>query len=175
MADFLFIADFLEDHETLFAQLQAETDWDERMRARKTASFGIAYNYSQMSYEDAPFPRTIHSLRKLVARTVGFLPNNCLLNYYPDGQSSMGFHSDTATGRTPGTGVAIVSLGAERPMDFRNKFDPERTASRMLTAGSLIYLDDATQEFWLHAIPKTKISDPRISLSFRSITSSKPS
>ena len=169
MADFLFISEFIANPEALFDQLLAETVWDERMKARKTASFGIAYNYSQIDYADTPFPDHLRELCGPVSDAVGFEPNNCLLNYYPDGASSMGFHSDTATGRTVGTGVAIVSLGAAREMRFRHKRDKERTSSRMLTPGSLVYLDDATQKDWLHAIPKAESSGPRISLSFRSI------
>ncbi|MEL6861022.1 MAG: alpha-ketoglutarate-dependent dioxygenase AlkB [Pseudomonadota bacterium] len=169
MADFLFIEQFISNPDPLFHQLLEETIWDKRMKARKTASFGIAYNYSQITYDDAPFPDSLKALCGTVCEAVGFEPNNCLLNYYPDGASSMGFHSDTATGRSAGTGVAIVSLGAAREMRFRHKLDKDNTSARMLTAGSLIYLDDATQEHWLHAIPKAEGSGPRISLSFRSI------
>lgn len=169
MADFLFISDFILNPATLFNQLLEETLWDERMKARMTASFGVPYNYSQITYDDLPFPENLRDLCGPVSETVGFTPNNCLLNYYPDGGSSMGFHSDTATGRTSGTGVAIVSLGAAREMTFRHKQDKENTSARLLTPGSLIYLDDATQEDWLHAIPKAENSGPRISLSFRSI------
>lgn len=169
MANFLFISDFIPNSEALFDQLLEDTVWDERMKARKTASFGVAYNYSQITYADAPFPKYLRDLCGPVRDAVGFEPNNCLLNYYPDGKSSMGFHSDTATGRTVGTGVAIVSLGAEREMRFRHKQDKENTSARLLAPGSLIYLDDATQEDWLHAIPKADNSGPRISLSFRSI------
>ena len=107
MADFLFIADFVVDHRKLFDALMRETVWDERMKARKTASYGVAYNYSQITYENAPFPVVLEKLLGPVREAVGFKPNNCLLNYYPDGQSSMGFHSDTAMGRTSETGVAI--------------------------------------------------------------------
>jgi alkylated DNA repair dioxygenase AlkB len=81
----------------------------------------------------------------------------------------MGFHSDTATGRTQNTGVAIISLGAAREMVFKNKRDRDKISARLLTPGSLIYLDDATQEEWLHALPKAELTGPRISLSFRSI------
>lgn len=169
MADFLFIPDFISDPDTVFDALLEETVWDERMKARKTASFGIAYNYSQITYPDAPFPENLQALCGLVRDAVGFEPNNCLLNYYPDGNSSMGFHSDTATGRSAGTGVAILSLGAAREMRFRHKRNDETNSARWLNPGSLIYLDDATQEDWLHAIPKADGAGPRISLSFRSI------
>lgn len=168
----MFISDFAPNHCELFEVLLQETVWDERMKARKTASYGVAYNYSQITYDDAPFPRALEKLRMSVQDAVRFIPNNCLLNYYPDGQSSMGFHSDTATGRTHGTGIAIVSLGSARELHFRHKHDQNRTSSRVLTPGSLIYLDDETQEDWLHAIPKADESGPRISLSFRSIDQS---
>jgi len=64
------------------------------MVARKTASYGKAYNYSQIEY---PFQPLLHALEQLtdgIEQTIGFLPNNCLINYYPDGKSKMGFHSD---------------------------------------------------------------------------------
>ncbi|MFT5096791.1 MAG: alkylated DNA repair dioxygenase AlkB, partial [Psychrobacter okhotskensis] len=41
----------------------------------------------------------------------GYLPNNCLVNYYLDGSSKMGFHSDDTSQLADGTGVAILSLG----------------------------------------------------------------
>lgn len=169
MADFLFISDFLNDPARLYTELESEVVWDERMKARKTASFGVPYNYSQITYEFTPFPESLRPLLRQVEMAVGFRPNNCLLNFYPDGQSSMGFHSDTATGRTENTGVAIVSLGAEREMLFKAKDDDSDLSRRMLNAGSLIYLDDKTQKSWLHAIPKTDNAGGRISLSFRSI------
>ena len=34
----------------LFALLQSRVAWDERLRARKTASFGESYDYSGMTY-----------------------------------------------------------------------------------------------------------------------------
>jgi len=169
MDNFLFIPDFRADHGFLFSTFLEETEWDERMKARKTASYGVAYNYSQISYDNQPFTTLFTEIAKDVERELGFSPNNCLLNYYPDGESSMGFHSDTATGRTFGTGVAILSLGARREMLFKHKTDKERSGFRLLTPGSLIYLDDYTQQDWLHAIPKSDVAGPRISLSFRSI------
>lgn len=45
-----FYENFLTNPDTLLADLLATVQWDERMAARKTASFGVAYNYSQISY-----------------------------------------------------------------------------------------------------------------------------
>ena len=172
MNPFLHINDFLEDHASLFNQILAETHWDERMKARKTASFGIPYNYSQIQYAFQPFPDNLEIVRRKMKSVIGFEPNNCLMNFYPDGGSSMGFHSDTATGRQKGTGVAIISLGAQRNMVLQQKSNRDIETVIQLNPGSLIYLDDETQKNWLHAIPKADNAAARISLSFRAIDES---
>lgn len=153
----------------LFAQLQREVDWDQRMKARKTASFGAAYDCSQITYPEAPMPAAIDAVCAALARELGFRPNNCLLNYYEDGLSSMGFHSDTSEELAPDTGVAIVSLGGMRDIVYRNKADRGIEHRYAMTSGSLLYMDQAIQDDWLHAIPKQEAAEPRISMTFRSI------
>lgn len=108
-------------------------------------------------------------MRGLVAPALGFAPNNCLLNYYEDGQSSMGFHSDSSEELVEGTGVAIVSLGSERAIVFRSEADRSREFSYVLPGGSLLYMSQAIQTQWLHAIPKVEHAGPRISMTFRAI------
>ncbi len=112
--DLLYRPDFLTDSGSLLATLQASVIWDERLRARKTASFGEAYDYSQIRYEWQAMPEILAQIAQAMAPIIGFVPNNCLINYYPDGESSMGFHSDALDQLAPYTGVAILSLGASR-------------------------------------------------------------
>jgi len=162
---------FLADAVALFEKLQATVAWDERMKARKTASFGVAYNYSQMFYPEVLMPESLASVCAAIGEELGFVPNNCLLNYYPDGAASMGFHSDTATGLAEGTGVAIVSLGAERSIVYRSKQDQTVRFSYPLPSGSLLFMSNQLQEEWLHAIPKAGEVGERISLTFRRIAS----
>ena len=119
----IYIEDFLTKPTTLFAQLQAKTNWDERMAARKTASFGVAYNYSQISYPYQAFPNYLQPVLNSIEEVLGFTPNNCLINYYLDGKSKMGFHSDQTDILAPDTGVVIVSLGETRTLRFRNIAD----------------------------------------------------
>lgn len=163
------INNFVENQETLFSQLVSQTAWDERMRARKTASFGVAYNYSQMNYPEAPMPSSLEDLCARIEDELNYRPNNCLLNYYPDGEASMGFHSDTSEELQPGSGVAIVSLGAARSMLFRSKADKAKIVERVLHGGSLLFMSNDMQNEWLHAIPKAPDSGPRISATFRHI------
>ncbi|MCB1052518.1 MAG: alpha-ketoglutarate-dependent dioxygenase AlkB [Acidobacteria bacterium] len=163
--------EFVPDPDRLLAFLQNEVDWDKRMRARLTASYGLPYNYSGIVYPQTEVPTWLQSLCDAVAEVTGFQPNNCLLNYYPDGGSSMGYHSDANEQLSPGTGVAILSLGAERNFQFRRKDQPDRICTYPLRNGSLIYMDDQVQQHWLHAIPKITESGPRISISFRHLCS----
>ncbi|WP_350446336.1 alpha-ketoglutarate-dependent dioxygenase AlkB [Pseudomonas solani] len=169
--DLLFDPHFLETPDALFQQLMASVEWDTRMRARRTASYGVAYNYSQIDYPATPLPDVLQPLCEQLHQRLGFRPNNCLLNLYDDGQSSMGFHSDDCTGLAPETGVAILSLGSTRPIHFRNKADRSHEVTWELVPGSLLYMDQAVQVHWLHAIPRVEAAGPRISLTFRQILS----
>ncbi|KRB96473.1 alpha-ketoglutarate-dependent dioxygenase AlkB [Duganella sp. Root198D2] len=165
----LFEPQFLAMPGELFDHLLTSIEWDERMKARKTASFGVSYDYSQISYEPAPMPDELAALAESIGRLLGFTPNNCLLNYYEDGNSSMGFHSDSSEELSAGTGVAIVSLGSMRSLVFRSKADKSVEFDFPLPAGSLIYMTKDVQDHWLHAVPKMRHAGPRISLTFRSI------
>ncbi len=158
---------FVAAPEELFAFLRSSVPWDERLRARKTASFGESYDYSGMTYPKVSMLAELEPVCQQIQSTLGFMPNNCLLNYYPDGQSSMGFHSDATEELAAGSGVAIVSLGAQRQLVFRNKLDRLHEVSYSLPSGSLLYMPRELQFEWLHAIPKAPDSGPRISLTFR--------
>lgn len=167
--DIVLVSAFVPEAERLFQQLMQSVQWDERLRARKTASFGVSYDYSGMTYPEVEMPQELAEVGRLINRRLGFEPNNCLLNYYPDGASSMGFHSDSTGELAAGTGVAIVSLGSEREMLFRYKLDRSHEVGRTLEAGSLLYMTGLFQAEWLHAIPKSPSSGARISLTFRRI------
>ncbi len=50
---------FLRESLTLFHGFKQSVHWDSRMRARKTASFGVSYDYSQMAFPEQPMPPEI--------------------------------------------------------------------------------------------------------------------
>lgn len=160
---------YLVGSEDLFEKLKNSVTWDERMKARKTASFGVSYDYSQITYPESPMPAELQAICQKLEGSLGFLPNNCLLNYYEDGLSLMGFHSDSSEELEPGTGVAIISLGAVRSIIFRSKVDKAVEFSYPLLSGSLLYMTKQIQDQWLHAIPKAGDVGERISLTFRAI------
>jgi alkylated DNA repair dioxygenase AlkB len=165
--DILIDPEFYVDHSALFDQLVLSVSWDDRMTARRTASFGKPYNYSQIEYSAAPIPDVLLPLVEQLHGRLGVRFNNCLLNYYQTGDNTMGFHSDDTSGLVAGTGVAIVSLGGVRDITYRSKTNPEIQKSYALQSGSLLYMDDLVQQHWLHAIKRKKIAGPRISLTWR--------
>lgn len=162
-----YLENFIDNPEALFDYLSANVNWDESMSTRKTASYGKAYNYSQMAY---PYQDFLPELKTIIDRlkpVIGFEANNCLINYYADGSAKMGYHSDQTDILEPGTGIAIVSVGATRTLKFRNINDPELFRSYELTAGSMVYMIQEIQSQWQHAIPKAKTEQARMSLTFR--------
>lgn len=159
--------DFLEAPTLLFDTLVSQVDWDERMNARKTASFGVPYDYSQISYPRVPLLVALRPVAEGLIVRLGISFNNCLLNYYESGDQTMGLHSDDTSSLLPGTGVGIVSLGHARDITYRSKADKSIEHSFSLLPGSLLYMDSKVQEEWLHGIPKQADAGPRISLTWR--------
>jgi alkylated DNA repair dioxygenase AlkB len=104
------INNFIDNTLELFDHLKEIVSWDERMSARKTASFGVAYNYSQISYPFQAFTLELNEILDLIEKSLGFRTNNCLINYYLDGKSKIGFHSDQTNILDENTGVAILSI-----------------------------------------------------------------
>ncbi len=153
----------------LYDSLVHSIEWDERMRARKTASFGSAYNYSGITYPATPMQNSLVPLVDYIEARLGFRPNNCLVNYYPNGDSTMGFHSDSTEELADGTGVAIISLGSERSITFQSIEDKTLAHAYSLPCGSLLYMSAAVQFLWKHAILKQSNAGGRISLTFRKI------
>lgn len=160
----------ISEHDILFDSLVEGVEWDGQIKARKTASFGQSYNYSSISYEVRPMHPLLVPVVNTLENILGFRPNNCLLNFYETGDSTMGYHSDSTDELAPGTGVAIISLGAERSITFRSKENIEEKYPYLLKAGSLLYMSQEVQHGWKHAILKQSGADGRISLTFRRLS-----
>ena len=158
---------FLAEHAALFELLRNTIRWDESMAVRKTASFGVPYNYAQLSYPAVPMHTALLPVLAKLYERLGIEFNNCLLNFYQSGDNTMGFHADDTSGLQANTGVAIVSLGSARKITYRSKLIPTVRHAFNLAPGSLLYMASAVQETWVHAIRKQRDVGPRISLTWR--------
>ncbi len=165
--ELLIIDDFLADQMTLYHTLRTTIPWEGSMAARRTASFGVPYNYAQMTYPALPMHSALVPVVEQLYRQLAVRFNNCLLNFYETGQSKMGFHADDTSNLQPETGVAIVSLGYPRKITYRTKADKTIQQAFTLQPGSLLYMGSQVQDHWVHAIKKQKDVGPRISLTWR--------
>ncbi|MBC2878639.1 MULTISPECIES: alpha-ketoglutarate-dependent dioxygenase AlkB [Streptomyces] len=95
-------------------------------------------------------------------RTLGL----CL---YRDGRDSVAWHGDRhGRGSTEDTMVAILSLGAPRPLLLRPRGGGPARVRQPLGHGDLLVMGGSCQRTWDHAIPKTaRAVGPRISVQFR--------
>ena len=141
---------------------------------RKTAWYGdsdYVYIYSNTKKKALPWTRELVKLKQVVENLSNTKFNSCLLNLYDDGSVGMGWHSDDEKSIEVDSAIASVSFGEERRFSFKHK-QSKKTISVLLESGSLLLMKDTTQKNWLHSLPKsTKITRPRINLTFRKMVS----
>ena len=138
-------------------------DWRSQMHARRTASFGVPYNYSGQVYPEAPMPPVIVEVAERAAELAGHRFDNCLGNLYESGNSSMGFHSDSYDQLVSTSWIAIASFGATRSLVFRSN-DRSSWVTHDLEHGSILLMNRETQLGWTHAVPTNPGAGLRISL-----------
>ena len=158
-----------------FVELRDHSAWEQKpgvfghMQPRLIASYGepgIVYRYSGRDNVALPWTSTLLEIKQKIETVQGWY-NYCLLNRYRSGHDSMGMHADDEP--EMGNVIGSLSLGATRTFRIRHNKSKE-TRSFQVGHGTLIIMAGAMQEFWKHAIPKTKENvGERINLTFREI------
>jgi len=123
--------------------------------------------------EDAPLPDPVltaarEALNAHYGPELGEPFRTAGLCLYRDGRDSVAWHGDTiGRGRCEDTMVAILSLGAARPLLLRPRGGG--TSRRFEVGhGDLLVMGGSCQRTWEHAVPKTsQLVGPRISVQFR--------
>ena len=196
-AELLFIESFFEKEEADFFQkeLTDNVDWQQgeiRMFGKKvleprlTAWFGDegkVYTYSGKTQIPMPWNTTLLTIKNKIEEYLypsvflsktsqnAVFPNHfnsVLLNFYRNGNDSMGFHSDDEKELGLNPTIASVNFGESRRFIFRRKDDKNEKFELLLTHGSLLIMAGEMQHYWQHTIPKEpKKTKPRINLTFR--------
>jgi alkylated DNA repair dioxygenase AlkB len=178
------IAFSTEEVEAYFTYLANEIAWQQDVvklfgktyiTDRKVAWYAekpFIYRYSGQSKIALPFSPTLLDIKSRVEKLTGSEYDACLLNYYHNGSEGMGWHSDNEKSISPNSSIASVSLGATRKFQFKHKIQGLKL-DLILDSGSILDMRGETQEFWLHALPKSKkIAGTRINLTFRKMADS---
>lgn len=117
-----------------------------------------------------PWTESLLKIRRRVAEVSGVEATSVLLNYYRDGKDSVAWHSDSESWLDDSPVISSVSLGEERPFEFRRKADHRSRYRLVLANGSLLVMQGPLQRDWEHRIPKSSLPMiPRINLTFRKI------
>lgn len=139
---------------------------------RKVAWVGdpaCAYTYSGIKRSPQAWTSELLSIKVQLEKLTQSEFNSCLLNFYHDGEDGMGWHSDDEKELDARSPIASLSLGSTRKFAFRHKKD-RSTIPLFLENGGVLIMNAPTQQFWQHALLKTKTIDtPRINLTFRKI------
>ena len=146
------------------------------MQPRLTALYGdpqIDYGYSGIQMSTLEWTDTLRNIKERIEPLAKVDFTHVLLNYYRDGNDSMGWHRDNekVLGQQPV--IASVSFGTTRKFQFRLYQEKNRKILLDLSQGSYLLMKGNTQQNWEHQVPKTaqKVG-PRINLTFRVIRKS---
>lgn len=172
----------LEESDQIMLDLIKNIEWKQEpiwmfgkkiMQPRLTALYGdpnINYGYSGITMDVYPWNELLLSIKSKVEAWSNTKFTHVLLNYYRNGQDSMGWHRDNEKNLGKNPTIASVSFGVAREFQLRKYESKKDKKSIILTHGSLLLMQGETQYFWEHQIPKnTKISNPRINLTFRKV------
>ena len=170
-----------EESGALIDQLQTSLQWEADQlimfgklvtTRRKVAWVGdpqCSYTYSGIKRNPQSWTPELLSIKTKLEGFTQSEFNSCLLNFYHDGADGMGWHSDDEKELDAQSPIASLSLGSTRKFAFRHKKE-KSTISLFLENGSALIMNAPTQQFWQHALLKTKtVHTPRINLTFRKI------
>ncbi len=172
-----------EEAEALYQQLLASTPFraesvqlfgKTHVLARQVAWYGSgAYAYAGQYHQALAMPPVIAQLaQRLNQEGQAWLRqplNSVLLNFYPDGQSSMGWHSDAEKSLGEAPVIASLSLGAVRRFQFRHRENHALKYSVSLPSGSVLWMLPPLQRDFQHQLPKMAKVGARLNLTFRCI------
>lgn len=166
-----------------FSILLNEIEWDDTLRSsyghtskfnRKSSYYsqpGYPYPFSGRTFDGKSFTSTMDEILKRINNECNCHFNSILFNYYRDGKDTISWHTDNekVLGQDPTVGT--LSFGQERPFMLRERADHSVKREFISSHGSLIIMEGKTQNHWDHSVPqRMKLSNPRLSLTLRTIT-----
>ncbi len=178
------IPDFFtnEESDRLYKSLERNINWKhqpiklfgkEIMQPRLTAWYGdegMSYTYSGITMHPLIWNDDLLFIKNRIEEVTGHTFNSALLNYYRNGQDSVGWHSDNEKSLGINPVIGSVSFGTPRMFHLKHKADKTLKLKIPLSHGSFLLMKGETQHHWLHSIQKEpKITDGRINITFRTV------
>ena len=131
---------------------------------------GKTYTYSGLTQAAKAWNEGLLNIKEKIEGLAGVRFNSVLLNWYRDGQDSMGWHADDEKELGKNPVIGSVNFGATRRFVIRRIDDKKEKVEFPLQHGTLLIMKGAMQHHWQHAVPKErKVKGDRINLTFRVI------
>lgn len=176
-----------EDSNQLFSFLKDNVTWEQlfytgknskkiyqpRLTAWYADDENMSYSYSGVTQTVKKWLPELLDLKNKIESVSGVSYNSVLLNYYRDGNDSVGLHADDEKELGINANIASISLGSTRTFilsQYRSKNGnlSSNVKEFDLTNGSFLIMNGSTQHYWKHSIPKSIIEvGPRINLTYR--------
>lgn len=162
---------FVEGADVLFDHLRTAVPWKAERRTMYDRVVDVP-RLTHVYHEDDPLPHAVLDVARdaLTAHYRDELPEGFAtagMCWYRDGSDSVTWHGDTiGRGSTDDTMVAIVSVGAPRPLMLRPR-GGGASLRFVVSHGDLLVMGGSCQRTWEHAVPKVRGAGPRISVQFR--------
>ena len=167
---------------TLVNSLDFDRKFQSGRLTKLYATGNLPYCYGTITHQPSKFsdnPFVLHMFEFVSTSFPNLQLNSCLINYYPDNQSSMPDHSDDELHIDNDSFIVTLSLGANRTMHFKYKHDKTPIACVTLSSGKFLIFSKNSQFMFTHGIPPSyskilTIDDymPRVSATFRKLISS---
>lgn len=177
LPDIIHHTDYVALPTLLLDTLRDDLDWERRSDAPRGEYYvndsGAPYTYGRGRGVRTYLSKTWHpymlSLRVGLEKYLSTGPfDACFLNRYENERDHLGWHADDSPEMDHARPIAVISLGAERDLEFRPKGGTQAVHRVHLTNGSLLVMPAGMQRDWEHRIGKSSSKcGLRISLTYR--------
>lgn len=166
---------FITDAASAFGALSTELSWVRRGTTPRYEYYinavNVPYTYGKGEFARTYEPQAMHTVVKNIQDAIEDLVKTkfevCFLNRYINQSDHLGWHADDSPEMDDDRPIAIVSLGVEREIWFRDN-ETRTVTKKLLENGSLCLMHAGMQDTHEHRIPKAgRICGERISLTFR--------
>ena len=141
---------------------------------RQTKTYGKKYKYlGSKNIDPEPLPEILKPILDrlnddIKGQVYKYKLNQCLINKYPSGSSTLPQHSDDEASIDPNSSIFTISVGAERSIVFVKKSDKSKS-THIAKNGSLYEMTQNSQNHFTHGIGSEDQHGVRYSLTFRRV------
>lgn len=158
---------WLRGEQAVFDHLVAELAWRQRTVTMWERRLPEPRLTSWWTPDQGPEPLPILAeMRSLLSARYAEAFDSIGFNCYRHGDDSVAWHGDRHRRHVDHPVVAIVSVGARRPLRIRPR-GGSAARSFELGRGDLFVMGGACQHDWEHSVPKLRHAEPRISITYR--------